>query len=294
MSSHSSSAPRGLPRARSGSRRYGRTATIAAVWLVFAVLAVSALYPLVFLASTSLRTTSDYVHNPAGLPRSLTFENISSAFSQLHIGRLAINSLMVVVPAVALLTVISCLAAYALTHFEFPLRRTLLVLVVAMLALPPTVLLIPIFKLVLDAGLLNERLGLVLVYVALNLPFSIYLLASFMRSVPRELLSAAQIDGAGPLRILWSVVVPLVRPGLLTLVTLNFLILWNELLFSLVILQKEGSRTIMVGISQYQAHVEKTFGVISAGLLLSVIPPLIIFVVFQRSLARGLTAGAVK
>ena len=162
------------------------------------------------------------------------------------------------------------------------------------MSVPPTVLLIPIFKVVLDAGLLNERLGLILVYTALMLPFGIYLLASFMRSVPKELLLAAQVDGAGPLRILWSVVIPLVRPALLTLLTLSFLFLWNELLFSLVILQTEEHRTIMVGIAQAQGQFQKNIGVVAAGLLLSMIPPLLIFAFFQRSLTRGLTAGAVK
>lgn len=281
-------------RASSAARRLGRRLARAVAWLFLAALAASALYPLFFLAATALRTTADYKSSPGGLPSELTTQNISEAFSAAHMGTFALNSLFVVVPAVILITVISCLAAYALIHFHFPLRKTALVFVVALMALPPTALLIPIFKVVLDAGLLNQRLGLVLVYSALNLPFSIYLLASFMKSVPTELLNAARIDGAGVLRTLWSVVIPLVRPGILTLLTLNFLFLWNELLFSLVILQSEANRTIMVGIAQYQGHFGKNFGLISASLLLSMIPPLLIFAFFQRDLARGLTAGAVK
>jgi ABC-type glycerol-3-phosphate transport system permease component len=276
------------------ARAIARRARSGAAWLCLVALALSALYPLFFLASTALRPAEDYRASPGGVPDQLTWENVSEAFSSAHIGTLALNSLLVVVPAVLLVTVLACLASYALVHFEFPLRRTTLVVVVAMMALPPTVLLIPIFKTILDAGLLNDRLGLILVYAALNLPFSIYLLASFMRSVPDELLNAARIDGAGALRALWSVVLPLVRPGLLTLVTLNFLFLWNEFLFSLVILQTEGDRTIMVGIAQFQGHFERNFGPVCAGLLLSMVPPLLIFTFFQRSLARGLTAGAVK
>ena len=275
-------------------RHLGRRAGRVVVWLFLAALAVSALYPLFFLTATALRTTDDYRSSPGGLPSHLTTDNITEAFSVVHVGTYALNSLFVVVPAVLLITVLSCLAAYALIHFDFPLRKLALVLVVALIALPPTAILIPVFKAVLDAGLLNHRLGLILVYSALYLPFSIYLLASFMKSVPTELLNAARIDGAGPLRTLWSVVLPLVRPGLLTLITLNFLLLWNEFLFSLVILQSEADRTIMVGIALLQGHFEKNFGAVSAGLLLSMIPPLLIFVFFQRDLARGLTAGAVK
>jgi ABC-type glycerol-3-phosphate transport system permease component len=264
------------------------------VWLFLALLALSAIYPLFFLTVTAFRTPEDYRSSPGGLPAHLTTNNVSEAFSAVHIGTYALNSLLVVVPAVAIITVLSCLAGYALVHFHFPLRTGALVFIVALMALPPTALLIPIFKVILDADLLNQRLGLILVYSAINLPFSIYLLASFMKSVPTELLNAAKVDGAGALRTLWSVVVPLVKPGLLTLVTLNFLFLWNEFLFSLVILQSETNRTIMVGIAQFQGHFEKNFGIVCAGLLLSMIPPLLIFAFFQRDLARGLTAGAVK
>lgn len=265
-----------------------------AVWLLLAALALSAIYPVVFLAMTAFRSEQDYYSNPAGLPSELTLGNVERAFSVAHMGTFALNSLLVVVPAVLAITVISCLAAYALVHFEFPFRAASLAVIIGLMALPPTAMLIPIFKLILEAGLVNQRLGLIVVYVALNLPFSIYLLASFMRSIPPELLNAAKVDGAGSLRTLWSVVLPLVRPGLLALVTLNFLFLWNEFLYSLVILQQEGSRTIMVGISNLQSNLERNTGLLSAGLLLSMIPPVLIFLFFQRDLARGLTGGAVK
>jgi ABC-type glycerol-3-phosphate transport system permease component len=283
-----------LGQSAAGQRSLAKSVKAVLVWLIFAGIALSTIYPLVFLTATALRPQSDYNADPAGVPGALTLDNISGAFNQAHVGTYALNSFYVVVPAVLLVTALATLAAYALTHFEIPLRRTALALVVLLMAIPPTILLIPIFKVVLDAGLLNDRLGLILVYTALMAPFSIYLLASFMRGVPTELLQAARIDGAGPLRILWSVVIPLVKPALLTLLTLNFLFLWNELLFSLVILQTEEARTIMVGIAQAQGQFQKNLGVVSAGLLLSMIPPLLIFAFFQRSLARGLTAGAVK
>jgi ABC-type glycerol-3-phosphate transport system permease component len=266
----------------------------ALLWLLFAAIAASVLYPLFFLTATSLRSTADYVHDPAGLPAHLTFANFSEALNHDHIARYALNSLLVVLPAVVLITVLSILAAYALVHLGVPFGRLTLVIVVGLMAVPPTALLIPVFKVILDAGLLNQRLGLILVYTALNLPFSIYLLASFLRGIPTEVLEAARIDGAGPLRTLVSVIVPLIRPAVLTLITLNFLFLWNELLFSLVLLQEESVRTIMVGIAQAQNVYQKNLTAICAGLLLSMIPPLLIFALFQRSLTRGLTSGAVK
>lgn len=277
-------------RSRGISRRLKRFG----VWLVFAALAVSTLYPLFFLVSTALRPPQDYVSSPASLPNHLTLHNVSGAFDIAHIGTYALNSLLVVVPAVALITVFATMAAYALSQFAFPFKRVLAALILVTLAIPPTVLLIPIFKVIVGAGLLNNRLGLILVYTTLNLPFSIFLLASFMRLIPRELLLAAKVDGASSVRILTSVVVPLVRPALLTLTTLNFLFLWNEFLFSLVLLQDEAHRTIMVGIAVAQGQFKENVGIVAAGLMLSIVPPLLIFIFFQRSLTRGLTAGAVK
>jgi len=277
-----------------GERGLSRTVKMVFVWLIFATLAISTIYPLLFLTATALRPAADYSSNPAGFPAAFTLDNVKGAFEVAHVGKYAINALLVVVPAVIVVTALAILAAYALVHLDIPLRGFALVVVVFLMAIPPTILLIPIFKVVLDAGLLNDRLGLILVYTALMLPFSIYLLASFMKSVPKELLLAAQIDGAGPLRNLWSIVIPLVRPALFTLLTLNFLFLWNEFLFSLVILQTEEYRTIMVGIASAQGQYSKNLGIVAAGLLLSMIPPLLIFAFFQRSLARGLTAGAVK
>lgn len=272
----------------------GRRGRSIAVWLILASLAVATLYPLLYLVSTALRPTEDYNRSPAGLPTDITFANVQQAWDQANIAQYALNSLLVVVPAVALITVLATMAAYALSCFDFRIKQPTLVVIVVLMAIPPTVLLVPIFKLIRDAGLLNDRLGLVLVYTAISLPFSVFLLSSFMRLIPKELIHAAKVDGAGALRTLFSIVGPLVRPALLTLLTLNFLFLWNEFLFSLVLLQDETQRTIMVGIAGSQNRYLHDFGVLSAGLLLSMIPPLLIFVFFQRSLTRGLTAGAVK
>lgn len=293
MSSRQMVAPQAHP-APTGAREIVRRGRRAVTWLIYAVLAASTIYPLFFLFSTAVRTSEDYRRSPGGLPQALTLDNLQFAFSDMRIATLVLNSLLVVVPAVLLLTVLACCAAYALVHFEFPLRRTTFALMAGMMALPPAAIVIPIFKVILDAGLLNNRLGLILTYTALQLPFSIFLLASFMRAVPGELLKAAMLDGAGPLRTLWSVVLPLVRPGLLTLMTLNFLFLWNEFLYSLVLLQREQERTMMVGIAQFSGHFDQNLGIVSAGLLVSIVPPLLIFLFFQRDLARGLTSGALK
>lgn len=271
-----------------------RAVRAAVVWLILAFIALSAVYPVVFIAVTTFRTTADYNKNTSGVPRSFTWQNVQDVWTQAHIGSYAINSLLVVAMAVALITASACLAGFAFVHMRLPFRGLGLAIVVSMMIVPPSVLMIPIFKLVVDARLLNHDVALVLVYGSLNLPFSIYLMSSYMRSIPVEVLEAAKIDGASEIWAFRAVALPLVRPGILTLVTLNFLVLWNELLFSLLILQDPSKRTVMVGLAQVQSQYLTSVPLIAAGLLLSIVPPLLIFILFQRDLARGLTAGAVK
>jgi multiple sugar transport system permease protein/raffinose/stachyose/melibiose transport system permease protein len=253
----------------------GVIARTTAIWLILAAVAASTLYPLGFILLTALRTQTDYGRNPNGLPSAFTLSNISQAWSQASIGSYALHSLIVVLCAVALIVVCAFGAAFALSQMRFRFRGPVLALIVVMMMIPSSVL-------------------MVLVYAALQLPFSIYLLASFMGSIPNELVQAGRIDGATYLRAARSIVLPLAKPGIMTVITLNFLALWNELLFSLLILQNPSQRTLTVGLSQLNNVYGTDTPVVAAGLLLSMIPPLLIFVVFQRGLVRGLTAGAVR
>lgn len=266
----------------------------ALVWALLAAVSVTMVYPLIFVTTAALRTEDDYNANPLGIPKQWTLENIGEAFSTARLGSYALNSLIVVVPATVLLTVAACLAAYAFVHLRFPFRRLLFAVAVGVMLVPPSVIMIPIFKTVFDLGLLNQYLGLILVYTSLTLPFSVYLMSSYFRSVPTALLEAAAMDGAGPWRRFWYLALPIVRPGVMAIATLTFLMLWNELLFGLLILQSEANRTIMVGVAQLQAQFAVSIPLMATGLLISIAPPLLVFLIFQRDLARGLTAGAVK
>lgn len=275
---------------RSARRALGTTGIV----LAMVALAASTLYPIAFIVATSLRTNADYRRTAIGIPRQFTFDNILQAWNRAKLGTYAVNSVIVVSAAVVLLTVIAALAGFAFAHLRVPFSRPLLAIVVSLMIVPPVVLMIPIFKLVVDLDMLNTYIGLVLVYASLNLPFSIYLITTYMRGIPDQIIEAAKIDGASAWRAFLSIAVPLSRPGLATLATLNFLVLWNELLFALVLLQQDSKRTVMVGISVLEGQYLTSVPVMAAGLLFSAIPPLIIFTLFQRDLVRGLTAGAVK
>jgi multiple sugar transport system permease protein len=142
--------------------------------------------------------------------------------------------------------------------------------------------------------LLNKHIGLILVYVTLAAPFGTYLMTSYFRGIPFELVEAAQIDGANHLQILWRIMVPVARPAIVTLGIFNFLWMWNELLLSLLILQDDSVRTLMVGVATLRGQYTTNIPLLSAGLFLAATPVLIVFLVFQTQLTKGMTMGAVK
>jgi ABC-type glycerol-3-phosphate transport system permease component len=262
--------------------------------LILLCLASSALYPIIFVIFTTFKTEAAYGRNSVGPPTHLTFQNISQAWSQADIGAYAAHSFIVVVISVILIAVLASMAGFAFAHMKFPLRQASFVGTISLMMMPSSVLMVPVFRVVQQLGLLNQYAGLVLVYASLNLPFSIYLMTSYFRGIPPELFQAAEVDGASGRTMFLTLAVPLVRPGVLTLITLNFLWLWNELLFSLLILQEPSKRTLMVGLALLNGQYSTGITLITAGLFLSLIPPLLVFMLFQRNLAEGITAGAIK
>ncbi len=162
------------------------------------------------------------------------------------------------------------------------------------MVLPPIVLIVPLFQLMVDLGQLSSYRGVIAVYTGLMLPFSTFLLASFYRTVPRELLEAARLDGAGNVRILSRVVLPLSVPALVTTATVQALFVWNEVLIAVVFLQREDMRTLMVGITIYRSRYHLDIPLVMAGMLWATIPMVLLYLFGQRFFIRGLTAGATK
>ena len=263
-------------------------------WLVLGVLTLMSIYPFVFVTITALKTRRNYASDPVGLPNGPTLEYLERALSGGNMLTYLVNSLIVVGVAVALLLIIASMAGYALSVLKFRGSGLVLLGIVCLLAVPAAVVMIPLYRTVSQLGLMNTHLGLILTYTALQLPFSIYLMTSFFNGLPRDIIEAAKMDGAGQLHVFRTIALPLAAPALATMATLNFLWLYNELLFGLLIMQDAGNRTVPVGLALLQGQNTTPVPLLASGLLISLVPVLVVFFIAQRELARGLTVGAVK
>jgi ABC-type glycerol-3-phosphate transport system permease component len=277
---------RGAARA-GGAPGLGRTAR----HVLLTVMTVAALAPLTFMLLTSLRTSDDYATDPGGVPRAFTLENYVRAFTEIPALRWALNSLVVSAASVAVSTAVAALGAYALVFGRFRGRSVLLAVNIGLIMVPPVVLLLPMFVVMLNLRLIDHLGSVILFYSCLLVPFATFFLTNFFRTVPSELLEAATIDGAGPLRSLWSVVLPLAAPALVTVAVVNAIWAWNELLIALVFLQDENQRTLMSGLSLLQGRYSTDQPLVLTVATLSIVPVVVFYLLSQRAFVRGLTAG---
>lgn len=249
------------------------------------------------MTQTAFESAKQYVENKLAIPIPPTLDNFRTVL-QSTLGVSILNSVVVVVSATALVVFIGCMAGFGFAFLSFPFRLVILRVIMIVMILPITVLIPPIFKVILDLGLIDTYQGLILLYTGIGLPSGIYMMASFFQAIPRELVDSARVDGASAFRIFRSVALPLARPAFLTLGTFTFLGLWNDLLFALLVMQTPSQRTLPVAITLLRASVTSPNliqdTVVAAGLFISTLVPLLLFVVFNRQVTQGMVAGALK
>jgi ABC-type glycerol-3-phosphate transport system permease component len=243
---------------------------------------------------TALKSQNEYARNPIGIPANPTFSNLSSVLSDPRLETWLVNSAVITVGSVLLSTFVAVLAAYPMARSDTWWPRGLIPVLVLLLAVPPVVLVVPLFIMMVNLGLLNNRLGVIITYSGLLTPLSIYLLIGFIRGIPPALDEAAMIDGAGRGRILLFVLLPLMRPALVTLFVVGAVYVWNEFLIALLFLQSTNSQTIMVGVASLQGKININETALAAWSLVASAPIIVAYVFGQRFFVRGLVAGAVK
>ena len=260
-------------------------------YLLLWAYALVALVPLVVMVLDSLRPNTDVLAHPLGLPKALDFSSYVTAWTQASFSTYVRNSVFVTVGAVALDVLVSLPAAYVLGRQRFRGRGVLIAYFLAGLMLPVRLGILPIFYLLGSIGLVDSRLGLVLVYAASGVPFSIFILSAFFRGLPNELEEAARIDGAGEFRIFARVMTPLVKPAIATVVVFRFVPLWNDFFFPLVLLRTTDRYTLPVGLTQFFGEFQTNWSALFAGLVIATVPLVVLFLAATKQIVEGLTAG---
>jgi ABC-type glycerol-3-phosphate transport system permease component len=272
--------------------------------LVLAVLlgyAVWVVYPMVWMACSSLKDDGAIFRDAFALPDvgDLRFDNYGRAWHQAKFSAYFFNSALVTVVSVSAILALGSMAAYALARFYHPAGRAVFWLFLSGLMIPVQLAIVPLFFELRALGLLNSKLGLILVYTANGLPFAIFILAGFFRSLPRSLYEAAVIDGCGEFAAFWRVLLPLARPGLVTVAIFQFIGVWKEYFFAFMLTGGDvagTARTLPLGLANLSitAQYRTDYGMLFAGLVIVTVPILLIYLLLQRQIVKGVAAGALK
>jgi len=265
------------------------------VWLAGIIVAVNGFFPAVWILFTSLKTETELMGYPITyLPQAPTLANYVQAFTEQPLLRFLWNSFVVASLSTLLCVLVSALAAYALTRLRVPKSNLIMAALMAVAMFPLISLMVPLFKMMRELGLLNTYLALILPYAVLSMPVCTLVLASFFQDIEPDLEAAAMIDGCSRLGALFRVVVPLSAPGVFTAAILAFVNAWDEFLLALTMMNRLNMRTLSVGITLYQGEFAFPWPLISAALIVAIVPISILIAVFQERVVGGLTAGGIK
>lgn len=270
-----------------------------AAWAVAVILALLwllvAFVPFLFMVLTGFKQKLETIlYGAFHLPETLYLQNYVDVITDVNFWIYFRNSIIVLVVSLAILLFISACAAYPLSRFKFRLRGPVYLLIVAAMSVPIHVTMIPIFQMTINMGLYDTIWALVPTSVAFASPISVFILTGFMEGIPRELEEASDVDGCGLYRRFFKIILPLSTPGLSTLAIYNGVNIWNEFIFAFTLTQSNGNRTLPLALWNYQGQYASNTAMIMACLTLSVLPMIILFIVMQDKLVKGMMAGAVR
>ncbi|MFE1628153.1 carbohydrate ABC transporter permease [Brevibacillus reuszeri] len=253
------------------------------------------LYPIVLMIASSFKTNMQIFENPLSLlPTAFSLDTYRKLWEVVPFADFLMNSIFVSVMSVLLITVFSAMAAFYLARFSYKWTGVLYFFFLLGLMIPIKLGLVPLFILMKNLGLLNSLWSLILIYTASGIPISVFILTGFFRTLPVELEEAARIDGCNHFQVFWRVLLPLIRPALATVVIINFIHVWNDFFFPLIFIQSDALKTIPVGMMVLFGEYETDWSLLFAGLTLSALPMIGVFLMASRQFMEGLTAGAVK
>jgi raffinose/stachyose/melibiose transport system permease protein len=278
----------------SGNAKWVRLLGTVAWHVTMLVVSAIVMIPIIMVFLGSFKTVPEFFSTPYGLPKAFDPFNYIKAWDEANLQRATLNSLIATVLGVIFSTILASLAAYGLARYTFPLRMPLRLLFVGGLVVPVQLIIIPIFVMFRQAGLLGSIWSLVLVYSVLGIPLAVLVMTGFFAALPRDLEEAARIDGANHLEIFWRIMLPLTRPALSATIILNGVWMWNDFFLGLILLTREEAQTLPVGIMAFRGTYTTEWGLIFASVCISVAPVVLAYLLLSRQFIAGLTAGSVK
>jgi len=264
------------------------------VWTFLLLLAFVNLYPIGIMILSSFKSTREIFLKPFSLPAVWRWQNYVSAWQRADFATYFKNSILVTAVSIASIILVSSMAAYVIARFDFKFKRGIYLYLLAGLALPTRLAIIPIFLIMRDLHLLDKLSELIIVYTAGGIAFSVFLLVNFFKKLPRDIEDSAKIDGAGAFRIYWQIDLPLLKPALVTVAMFNFIDVWNDFFFPLILLSSRAKKTIPLGLQAFFGEYTIEWDVLFAALNISVLPVLIIFLILSKQFIAGMTEGALK
>ena len=248
-------------------------------------------FPIYILLTLPFKSRSKIFSDPLALPETLEFGRFVTAWNVGGFSQYFTNSIIVVTVSLAAIIVIGSLGAFALVQFDFGAKRFTLVFLISGLMIPTQVLIIPLYSMMNQLGLLNSFYSLFLVYIAFAMPFSVFLIRQFFLGIPDSFAEAARIDGCSEFQVFWKIYLPLAAPALAALAIYQFVFLWNEFLYVLTFITQDAHRTLPAGLLAFQGRRANQWGLLFAGVIISVLPTVIFLAIFQRQFVRGVTMG---
>lgn len=280
--------------ARIREHSVGATIRTVVKWIVMVFFLVYAIFPLLWLFMSSLKTNGELMANPFRLPSVPQWVNYYNAVTLSGIGRMMLNSVAVSLGSTLLNMLLACMLAYPLSRFRFKGRDIIFLFFSAGILVPLNAMMVPYFVIVSELGLYNKMIGLIIVYTAIGLPISTFIIRGFMGSLSHEIEEAAFIDGCGFYGRFFYIIFPLSRIGIVTAGTFQFLTCWNEFVYAMLLTSSQKIRTVQIGIRYFSNQFNTDYVSMYAAIIVSIVPSILGYVLFQEQIVSGLTSGAVK
>jgi multiple sugar transport system permease protein len=277
------------------SKKFKKAATKTLIIIALLIGAIFAAFPALWMLMNSFKPNTEiFAYPPKFISSAFSFDAYKTIITNPDKVRFFINSYIISISVTILTLIVAILAAYSFSRYDYKLKKTLNVVIISVQAVPPITLLIPYFGLIVILGMYNSYRALILTYMVFTLPYAILMLTGYFNTLPKELDEAVMVDGASPFYALWKILVPIAKPGIVSVGIYTFMQAWNEFLFALTLTKTIDMRTVPIGIQQLMGQHSYEWNEMMAMSILGCLPVLIIFLFFQRYYKGGLTTGSVK